>query len=209
VTADGQPLRYGYFRFDVSVPADVLITAAEFRCFVGRSWSGATLWPTSSDWSEQDITWSTAPLPDFSRAPLGTLSGPDAQGYVSADVTGPVVGSGTYSLVTTTDSTQACNDGHDCGLATADAWLASWLPVLMSGPDYAGGHLTIVITFDEDDGTMGNQVPLVAIDPRLVAKVVTGTFDHYSLTRWLDDNAGVPPLRNAASAPDLRAAFGL
>jgi hypothetical protein len=102
-----------------------------------------------------------------------------------------------------------CNDAHDCSLATFDSWLANWVPALMAGPDYRSGNLTILITFDEDDGSQGNKVALVAIDPRLSGKTVTGSFNHYSLTKWLDDNAGVPELRNAASAPDLQAAFGL
>jgi acid phosphatase len=102
-----------------------------------------------------------------------------------------------------------CDDAHDCSLATFDNWLAKWVPALMAGPDYRSGNLTILITFDEDDGSQGNDVALVAIDPRLSGKTVTGRFSHYSLTKWLDDNAGVPELRNAGSAPDLRAAFGL
>jgi hypothetical protein len=102
-----------------------------------------------------------------------------------------------------------CNDAHDCGLSTFDSWLAKWVPVLIAGPDYRSGNLTILITFDEDDGSQGNAVAFVAIDPRLSGKTVTGRFNHYSLTKWLDDNAGVSELRNAASAPDLRAAFGL
>ncbi len=101
------------------------------------------------------------------------------------------------------------DDAHDGTLAQADAWLGSWLPVLTAGPDYRSGNLTIIVTFDEDDSSQGNQVPLVVIDPHLSHTVVSGTFNHYSLTRWLDDNAGVARLRNAATAPDLRAAFGL
>ena len=102
-----------------------------------------------------------------------------------------------------------CNDAHDCSLATFDTFLARWVPALMAGPDYRSGNLTILITFDEDDGSQGNNVALVAIDPRLSGKTVTGRFNHYSLTKWLDDNAGVPELRNAGSASDLQAAFGL
>jgi hypothetical protein len=79
----------------------------------------------------------------------------------------------------------------------------------MAGPDYASGNLTIIVTFDEDDSSHGNNVQFVVINPRLSHVVVNGTFNHYSLTRWLDDNAGVSLLRNASSAPDLRAAFGL
>jgi hypothetical protein len=104
-----------------------------------------------------------------------------------------------------------CNDAHNCSLATADNWLNAWLPVIMAGPDYTSGNLTIIVTFDEDDSTQGNHVLFVVIDPRLkgTGKLVTGTFNHYALTRWLDDNAGAARLRNAATAPDLRAAFGL
>jgi hypothetical protein len=102
-----------------------------------------------------------------------------------------------------------CNDAHDCSLATADNWLNGWIPKLMAGPDYTSGNLTIIVVFDE--GSSNHNVAFVVIDPRLlnVGKVVTGAFNHYALTRWLDDNAGVTRLRNAATAGDLRAAFGL
>ena len=102
-----------------------------------------------------------------------------------------------------------CNDAHDCSLDTFDGWLARWIPTLMAGPDYRSGDLTIIITFDEDDGSQSNHVAFVVIDPRLSARTVTGSFNHYSPTKWLDDNAGVTELRNAATASDLRAAFGL
>ena len=101
------------------------------------------------------------------------------------------------------------DDAHDGTPAQADAWLGQWLPIIMAGPDYTSGNLTIIVTFDEDDSTQGNDVQFVAIDPGLSHVVVTGAYNHYSLTRWLEDNAGVPLLRNAATAPDLRAAFGL
>ena len=102
-----------------------------------------------------------------------------------------------------------CNDAHDCTLATADNWLAGWVPELMNGPDYTSGNLTIIVTFDEDDSSAGNNVAFVVIDPRLSGKVVTSAANHYSLTRWLEANAGAPLLRNAATAPDLKSAFGL
>jgi len=101
-----------------------------------------------------------------------------------------------------------CNDAHDCSLATADNWLNGWIPKVMAGPDYQAGNLTIIVTFDEGTST-DNNVAFVVIDPRLAAKTVTGAFTHYSLTRWLDDNAGLTDLRNASTAADLKAAFGL
>jgi acid phosphatase len=102
-----------------------------------------------------------------------------------------------------------CHDGHDCPLSTADAWLTTWVRQLVAGPDYRAGRLTIVITFDEDDFQPANRVAFVVIDPRLHGKTVTAPFNHYSLTRWLCGNAGVPMLRKAAYARPLRPAFGL
>jgi phosphatidylinositol-3-phosphatase len=102
-----------------------------------------------------------------------------------------------------------CNDAHDCDLATADKWLWGWARQLIAGPDFRAGRLTVVITFDEDDSSAGNKVAFVVMDPRLHGKVVAGKFSHYSLTRWIDSVAGLPLLRNAAHAGDLRRAFGL
>jgi len=105
------------------------------------------------------------------------------------------------------------HDAHNAvaggALPSADAFLQSWLPIIMAGPDYTRGDLTIIITFDEDDGTTGNNVTFVAIDPRLSHKVVTLASTHYSLARWLEDNAKVAHQFNAVTAADLKAAFGL
>lgn len=131
--------------------------------------------------------------------PSGTTSGGNLLSDVRAGAL-PTTGEFTPNL---------CNDAHDCSLSTFDNWLAGWIPVLQAGPDYQAGRLTIVITFDEDDGSQSNRVPFIVIDPRLHGKTVSGAYNHYSLTKWLDDNAGVAELNNAASAPDLQAAFGL
>lgn len=102
-----------------------------------------------------------------------------------------------------------CDDGHDCSLAQADRWLQPWVSALRAGPDWRNGRLTIVITFDEDDYTAANKVAFVVLDPRLSHVVVHRACNHYCLTRWLDENAHVRPLRRAGSAADLRAAFHL
>jgi acid phosphatase len=136
---------------------------------------------------------------DANDVPLGTTSAGNLLNDVNSGNL-PVTGEITPNLN---------DDAHDGTPAQADTWLGQWLPIIMAGPDYVSGNLTIVVTFDEDDSTQGNDVQFVAIDPRLSHVVVTGAFNHYSLTRWLEDNAGVPLLRNAATAPDLRAAFGL
>jgi phosphatidylinositol-3-phosphatase len=104
-----------------------------------------------------------------------------------------------------------CNDAHDCSLATADAWLRSWLPQIMGGPDYRSGSLAIVITADEDGDNQGNLVLTTVIAPQLDGshKIVTTPLNHYSLTLLYDQILGVPPLHNAATAASMKVAFGL
>jgi acid phosphatase len=96
-------------------------------------------------------------------------------------------------------------------LGTADSYLESWLPQIMAGPDYTSGRLAIVVTADEDDRHSGNVVLTAVIHPGLdgAHKVVATPLTHYSLTRLYDQVLGTPLLRNAASAPDMAAAFGL
>jgi acid phosphatase len=103
----------------------------------------------------------------------------------------------------------ACHDGHDCSLATADAWLRSYVGLAMSGPDFRSGRLAIVVTADEDDGSQGNTVLTVVVHPSLHGIVVGTPLSQFSLSRLYSQVLGLPPLREAASAPSLAAAFHL
>ena len=101
------------------------------------------------------------------------------------------------------------NDWHDGTAAQADAFLQVWVPALMAGPDYVAGRLTIIIAADEDDSSAANNVAFTVINPKLSGVTVATTTNHYSLTRWLEDNAAVGYLGGASGALDLKAAFGL
>ena len=102
-----------------------------------------------------------------------------------------------------------CNDAHDCSLATADAWLKSWLTVVRQGPDWRAGRLVIVVTFDEDDYSGDNTVQTVIVSPYTSHIVSNRAYTHYSLTRYLAELTATAPLGGAASAPSLRADFRL
>ncbi len=105
-----------------------------------------------------------------------------------------------------------CNDAHNCSLATADTWFASRMAKVLAGPDFMAGRLAVVLTADEDDRTQSNTVLTVVVHPALagVGKVVSTPLTQYSLTRFLQDvSHSAPYISQAASAPDLAAAFGL
>jgi phospholipase C len=99
------------------------------------------------------------------------------------------------------------HDGHDGTLAQADAFLLSWLPPVLAGPDWLAGRLAVVVVFDE--GETIETVPFVILAPGVSGVVLTTALDHYSLTRLIDQVAGVAPLRNAASRPSLAVMLGL
>ena len=91
----------------------------------------------------------------------------------------------------------------------ADDWLALWMPRLMAGPDYQSGQ-----PGDRRDLRRGHRRPTrpsrsYVVSPTTNHTVVTTRFDHYALARLYSDILGTPPLNAAASAPGLRAAFGL
>ena len=102
-----------------------------------------------------------------------------------------------------------CNDGHSCPLATADAWLKSWLTVIRQGPDYRAGRLAIVVTFDEDDNSANNTVQTVVVSPYTTHLTSSRALSHYSLARYLAELTATLPMRSAATAPSLRADFRL
>jgi len=102
-----------------------------------------------------------------------------------------------------------CHDAHNCSLGAADDWLRQWLPILMHGPDYLGGHLAIVITFDEDDSSGGNTVLTAVIAPGVQHISSAAPLSHYSVARYLAEIAAVPVPGLAATAPSLATAFGM
>jgi phosphatidylinositol-3-phosphatase len=123
--------------------------------------------------------------------PAGTPSG----GALAADVhrgTLPTVGLVTPDLI---------HDGHNGTPAQADAWLQTWIPALMSGPDWRSGRLAIVVVFDEGETT--EQVPFVLMDPGLSGIKISKPANQYALTRLIDKVIGAPPLRQAAGAADV------
>lgn len=99
------------------------------------------------------------------------------------------------------------HDAHNGTLAAADSWLHDWMTAVMAGPDWQAGRLAVVVVFDEGETT--ETVPFVMIAPGVNGAVVHQALNHYALTRLLDQVIGAPPLRAAASAPDIRPLFGL
>ncbi len=115
-----------------------------------------------------------------------------------------------------------CNDGHDCGLSTSDAWLRTVLPLIEATPVYQTGDTAIFVVWDEGEpasagencaanpGDQSCHVELVVIAPSVKpgTKIAT-SLNHYSVLRAAEQLLGLPYLGQAASAPSLVTGFNL
>lgn len=98
-----------------------------------------------------------------------------------------------------------CDDGHDCPLRQADAYLAAIVPALLRE---LGPHGILFLTWDEGTSNrgccagqaVGGQVATIVAGPdvRRGARSTTA-YDHYSLLRTVEDALGLPHLGYAAA----------
>ena len=100
-----------------------------------------------------------------------------------------------------------CHTMHDCDIASGDAWLAQWIPLITRSSAFQEGGV-LFLTFDEgltDRGCCGaaggGQVATVVLSPWVSAGARDATtYTHYSLLRTLEEAWGLTPLGAAAQA---------
>jgi len=193
VTADGQPSRYGQHSpsvFGAAIAAGR--TAKVYEDDATKSCQAVndrvngyytvrhTIWPYALD---EDAVCALSDVP----------AGPPQGGALASDVatgTLPDVGFLVPSLR---------HDAHNpYTMSAADAFLKSWIPQIMAGPDYQQGRLVIAITADEGN-TASQNVVMNLIHPSFTTPRASGApLNHYSLARWLYQMGGAAPQRHAA-----------
>jgi acid phosphatase len=93
-----------------------------------------------------------------------------------------------------------CNDGHDCGIRTADRWLSTMVPQITSSPAWRKDGV-LFITWDESSDQT-SQVALLVVTRSLRGRIAT-PLDHYSLSATISEQLGVPRLGLAQGAASL------
>jgi hypothetical protein len=93
-----------------------------------------------------------------------------------------------------------CNDGHDCGNSTVDAWARANIQPVLDSAGYKAGRVAVFVWYDED-----HPVPNMWITPTAAAGVrsLTGAGYTGTLSAW-ESMLGFPCLAGACSAPDMR-----
>jgi hypothetical protein len=103
-----------------------------------------------------------------------------------------------------------CHDMHDCGVAAGDRWLSVELPKLLSSAAYRSGTTAVFVTWDEDDHSGANQIPLYVVAPSVRPGTRTSTwFRHQQLLHATETMLGLPALTGASGGGTLRTAFHL
>jgi phosphatidylinositol-3-phosphatase len=107
-----------------------------------------------------------------------------------------------------------CDDMHSCPNApdpqttkqvrNGDTWLSSFLPKVLTSPQYQSGSTAVFLTWDED-----GHIPTIIIAPSTrPGSTSSATFTHYSLLRTTEQMLGIRTyLGRAASAVSMRSAF--
>jgi hypothetical protein len=104
-----------------------------------------------------------------------------------------------------------CDDTHDCSVQTGDRWLAEWVSTITRSSIYRAGRTVLFITWDENDGTAGNDVAAIVVSPYTrPGSRSAEPFNHYSLLRTTEELLGIRRyLGHAARARSMRSVFGL
>jgi phospholipase C len=124
--------------------------------------------------------------------PMGTTAG----GSFLADLTAGTLAA--FSFVTP----DLCNDTHDCPVGTGDAWLRSWFAKILASPAYLAGKTAIFVTWDEDDGSAANRIPLIVVSPSTPPGTRSDAyFDHYSLLKTTEQLLGLGAFLGHAADP--------
>lgn len=98
-----------------------------------------------------------------------------------------------------------CNDGHDCGNATVDEWVAQHLQPVLDSAAYAAGTTAVMVYYDED-----RPVPNLIMAPtaRRGVQDLPGAGHAAALRTW-EEMLGLPLLPSVTGVPSLRAAAGI
>ncbi|GAA5190589.1 phosphatidylinositol-3-phosphatase [Rugosimonospora acidiphila] len=98
------------------------------------------------------------------------------------------------------------DDMHDGTITQADSWLNSHLSAYAT---WAKTHNSLlIVTWDEDDSTEGNQIPTILVGQHVVTGHYNQNVNHYNLLATLEKMYGLGLVGSSASATPITSVFG-
>ncbi len=98
-----------------------------------------------------------------------------------------------------------CDDMHDCSIATGDSWLKSHIDAYAQWAK--ANNSLLVVTFDEDDSSHGNQIPTIFYGQHVKTGAYSEHITHYNVLHTLEDAYSLPCVANSCSAPSITDAW--
>jgi len=93
------------------------------------------------------------------------------------------------------------DDMHDGTIAEGDTWLESNLAGYVNWA--ANNNSLLIITWDEDDGSEGNQVATIFVGPMVKTGQYSEKINHYNVLRTIEAMYHLKPLGNSASVKPI------
>jgi hypothetical protein len=93
------------------------------------------------------------------------------------------------------------DDMHDGSIKQADKWLNSNIDHYVKWAHT--NNSLLVVTWDEDDGSLSNQIPTIFVGPMVRAGQYNMQVNHYSVLRTLETMYGLPYANQSAHAAPI------
>ena len=93
------------------------------------------------------------------------------------------------------------DDMHDGSIQQGDSWLQTHLLSYVTWAQ--NNNSLLIIQFDENDGSAGNQVATIFVGPMVKPGKYSETINHYSVLRTIEDMYGLGHLGNSATAKSI------
>ena len=102
------------------------------------------------------------------------------------------------------------DDMHDGTVAQGDTWLSQNVPTILNSPAFTQQNSLLMITWDEDDSSMSNQVPMLMIASSVGAGIRSAVrYNHYSYMKTIESAWGLSSLTsNDGGASAMSDFFG-
>ena len=93
------------------------------------------------------------------------------------------------------------NGAEPDAIIRGDQWLRAKLDAYVKWADTHNSLL--IVTWDEDDGSAGNQIATIFVGPMVKQGVYAQRIDHYTVLRAILDMYGLPLLGRSANAASI------
>lgn len=100
-----------------------------------------------------------------------------------------------------------CDDMHDCSVATGDAWMANYVPLILQSKAFTAQPSLLAIIWDEGNSSTNHVAAILAGSSIQNGYQSDSSYSHYSLLHTVEVMWGLSPLTNNDKQAPLMTSF--